>query len=98
MATPKPRTKPGINQSTVSKDYKNTSNTSNYFGNVGKEFKDFAKTYGAVTEASNKIGPGTDAAANRLRIKQDQEMGQLAGAILQGRRYDTNGKQIKKSR
>jgi hypothetical protein len=95
MATPKSRTTPGINQSTVNKINKNVSNTSTYFGNVGKEFKDFAKTYGAVTEMANTSGPGTDAAASRLRNKQDKDMGQLAGAILQGRRYDTNGKQIK---
>jgi hypothetical protein len=95
MATPKPRTTPGINQPTVNKVNKNNSNTSNYVGNVGKEFSDFAKTYGAASEMSNKVGPGTDAAANRLRTLQDKEMGQLAGAILQGRRYDTKGKQIK---
>ena len=95
MATPKPRSTPGINQPTVNKSYKNDSNTSSYAGNVGKEFKDFAKTYGAVTEMSNKSGPGTDAEANRLRAKQDKDLGQLAGAILKGRRYDTKGNQIK---
>ena len=95
MATPKPRTSPGINQPTVNKTYKNTSNSSSYFGNVSKELKDFAKTYGAVTEMANTSGPGTDAAASRLRNKQDKDMGQLVGAILQGRRYDKNGKQIK---
>jgi hypothetical protein len=95
MATPKPRTTPGINQPTVNKNYKNNSNTSSYLGNVGKEFSDLVKTYSALTEMSNKSGPGTDAEANRLRSQQDKDLGQLAGAILKGRRYDTKGNQIK---
>jgi hypothetical protein len=95
MATPKPRTTPGINQSTVNKINKNVSNTSTYFGNVGKELKDLARTYGALNQKMNEPGPGTDTAATKLRNKQDKDMGQLAGAILQGRRYDSKGKQIK---
>jgi len=95
MATPKPRTTPGIDQSTVNKNYKNSSNSSSYFGNVGKELKDFARTYGAVNQKMNESGPGTDAAAVKLRNQQDKQMGQVAGAILQGRRYDRKGNQIK---
>ena len=34
MPTPKPRNTPGINQPTVNKTYKNTSNSSSYFGNI----------------------------------------------------------------
>jgi len=95
MATPKPRTTPGINQPTVGKDFKNANNASSYIGNIGKEIKDFVTTWSAVGEASNAVGPGTDAKANRLRNQQDKDMGQLAGAILQGRRYDKKGNQVK---
>jgi hypothetical protein len=90
MATPKPRTSPGINQSTVNKNYKNTSNSSSYFGNVGKEFKDFVRVYNATTEMANTSGPGTDAAASRLRNQQDKEFGQLMGALI-GKRYNSKG-------
>jgi len=93
MATPKTRTTPGINQPTVSKDYKNSSNTSSYFGNVGKEFKDVIKTYQATGEMSNKSGPGTDAEANRLRNQIDKEVGQFVGSLF-GKRYNNNGKRI----
>jgi predicted lactoylglutathione lyase len=68
----------------------------NYFGNLVKEVKESAKAYKATGEASNKSGPGTDARANMLKRKEQKQMGQLFGAILQGRRYDSvTGKQIK---
>ena len=95
MATPKPRTSPGINQSTVNKDYKNSINSSSYVGNVAKELKDFARTYNAALEMGNTVGPGTDAKASKLRGYQDKQMGQVFGAILQGRRYDKKGNQVK---
>ena len=95
MATPKPRTSPGINQSTVNKTYQNTSNSSNYVGNIGKELKDFARTYKAALEMGNTVGPGTDTKANQLRRYQNKQMGQVFGAILQGRRYDKKGNQVK---
>ena len=67
-----------------------------YVGNVFKEVKDFGKAYKATGNMSNAVGPGTDRKANILRKKQDQQMGQLFGAALQGRRYDDKtGKQIK---
>jgi viroplasmin and RNaseH domain-containing protein len=67
-----------------------------YVGNVFKEVKDFGKAYKATGNMSNSVGPGTDRKANILRKKQDQQMGQLFGAALQGRRYDDKtGKQIK---
>ena len=95
--TPKPRTTPGINQSTVNKVYKNTVNSSSYLGNIGKEFAQFGRAYIATGEASQKSGPGTDERANMLRRKQDKAMGQLFGSVLKGRRYDDKtGKQIKK--
>ncbi len=63
------------------------SSIAGYVKNVAKEAKDFGKAYQATTEASNKMGPGTDAYANKVRKKQDQQMGQFFGALLQGRRY-----------
>ncbi len=95
MATPKSRTSPGINQSTVNKVYKNSVNSSSYIGNIGKEIKDFARTYNAALEMGNTVGPGTDARASKLRGYQNKQMGQVFGAIFQGRRYDKKGNQIK---
>jgi hypothetical protein len=90
------RTTPGINQPTVNKTYKNTTNSSNYFGNVGKEAKQWFDAYRKTSEATGEVGPGTDARASRLSKKEDKAGGQLWGAVLQGRRYDDKtGKQIK---
>jgi hypothetical protein len=95
--SPKPRTSPGINQPTVNKTYKNTVNSSNYFGNVAKELGQFGKAYIATGEASQKSGPGTDERANMLRRKQDKAGGQFLGALFKGSRYDDKtGKQIKR--
>lgn len=58
-----------------------------YGKNLFKEAKDFGRAYIASNDAGNAVGPGTDARANRLRDKQDKEMGQFFGALLQGRRY-----------
>jgi hypothetical protein len=82
-----------VNMNRMSSDDKSRQNPSfrssiaGYVKNVGKEAKDFGKAYKATGEMSNKSGPGTDSAANRLRKKQDQEMGQFFGALFQGRRY-----------
>ena len=90
------RSTPGINQSTVNKVYKNTSNSSSYLGNVGKEVKQFAKAWNDASQASNEVGPGTDERANRLRKKQDKAMGQLGGALFLGRKYDDKtGKRVR---
>jgi hypothetical protein len=94
MATPRPRTTPGINQPTVNKNYKNTSNSSSYLGNIGKEAKDLVKTWVAGNDAGNAVGPGTDAAANKIRNQQDKEFGQLMGALL-GKRYNSQGIRIR---
>jgi len=95
-STPKPRTTPGINQPTVNKTYKNTANSSNYFGNVGKEVKQFVRAYLDTTQASGEVGPGTDERANRLRKKEEKAMGQLGGAVFLGRKYDDKtGKRVK---
>jgi hypothetical protein len=95
MATPKPRTTPGINQPTVNKTYKNTSNSSSYFGNIGKEARDVYRTYSAAVDMSNRVGPGTDARANQLSDYVYKQIGQLGGAIL-GKRYDAKGNQTNK--
>ena len=67
-----------------------------YLDNLQKERGQFGRAYKKTTEMSGKVGPGTDSAASRLRKKQDAQMGQLFGALLQGRRYsDKTAKQIK---
>ena len=97
MASPKPRTTPGINQPTVNKTYKNTSNSSSYFGNIGKEARDVVRTFKAVNEMQNTPGPGTDARASQLRGYLDKQFGQLGGAIL-GKKYDKKGNQTNKGK
>ncbi len=42
----------------------------------------------------NTPGPGTDARANVLRQMEDKQFGQLVGAVVRGRRYDSKGKRI----
>jgi hypothetical protein len=90
MATPKSRTTPGINQSTVNKVYKNSQNSSSYLGNIGKEIKDYGKTFFTLNDAMNAVGPGTDAKASALRKKLDKDFGQLVGAFV-GRQYNNKG-------
>ncbi len=68
---------------------------SNYFQNVAKEINESMQAYRATDRMSSTPGPGTDARANVLRQMQDKEFGQLIGAIVQGRRYDSKGKQVK---
>ena len=68
----------------------------NYIQNVAKEVKQLGTAWAKTWNASSEVGPGTDARASMLRRKQDKALGQLTGAVLQGRRYsDTTGKQIK---
>jgi hypothetical protein len=66
-----------------------------YANNVLKELRDVGHSWNAANEMSNRVGPGTDTEANRLAGIADKEQGQLLGAVLQGRRYDSQGKQIK---
>jgi hypothetical protein len=94
MATPKPRTTPGINQPTVGKDFKNSTNASSYLGNIGKEIKETVKTFVALNDAGNAVGPGTDTQANNLRDKFTKDLGQLGGSLL-GKQYDSKGKRTK---
>ena len=67
----------------------------NYFQNVAKEINESIQAYRATSEMSNTPGPGTDARANVLRQMEDKQFGQLVGAIVRGRRYDSKGKRIK---
>lgn len=67
-----------------------------YLDNLQKELKQFGSAYKKTSEASQQVGPGTDTRASMLRRKQDKQMGQLFGALLQGRRYDDKtNKQVK---
>lgn len=66
----------------------------NYFENIAKEINDVYQAQRRTTEMSNTSGPGTDKEANRLLGIQRRQAGQLAGAIVQGRRYDRKGHQI----
>ena len=67
----------------------------NYFQNIAKEINDVYQANRRTTEMSNTSGPGTDSAANRLAKQERREVGQLVGSILQGRRYNSKGKQVK---
>ena len=55
------------------------------FGEVGKAYK-------KAVDASGDIMPGADARAAAANKNYDAEKGQLVGAILRGRRYDSKGK------
>jgi hypothetical protein len=69
----------------------------NYLENLIKEAKQSVRAYKVTGEASQQVGPGTDERANMLRRKEDKQVGQFIGALVQGRRYDDKtGKQVKK--
>lgn len=75
----------------------NSGKKISYTSNLLKEAKQGLRAWNATLEMSQKVGPGTDAAANRLAKKETKAQGQFLGALLQGRRYDDKtGKQIKK--
>lgn len=67
----------------------------NYFQNVAKEINESMQAYRATDRMSSTPGQGTDARANVLRQMEDKQFGQLVGAIVRGRRYDSKGKQVK---
>lgn len=65
-----------------------------YLGNVAKEVKQTAKS---ASNAVDKYLNGNRALPKGIKIGPSNvkaEAGQLAGAILQGRRYDSKGKLI----
>jgi hypothetical protein len=66
----------------------------NYLGNVVKEVKQTAKS---ASNAVDKYLNGNRPLPKGMKIGPSnvkKEAGQLAGALLQGRRYDASGKQI----
>lgn len=73
-----------------------------YLGNIGKEVKQYGRAWSASVGANYDAKtyppdqrPALNAKADSLRAKSDSAFGQLAGAVLQGRRYnDKTGKQI----
>jgi hypothetical protein len=68
-----------------------------YAKTVGSAFADFGRAYKRASEASGDINPGANARARAANRNYNAEKGQLAGAILQGRKYDNKtGRQIKK--
>jgi len=67
--------------------------SSGYFGNLSKELKQFGRAYMKASNASADVSPGADKRAFDANEKQRQELGQLLGALIQGRRYDKKGKQ-----
>jgi len=80
-------------RSKMNKTYKPNDN---YFTNAGKEIKDFGKAWKKAFNASADIMPGANARARAANKNQNAQMGQALGAVLQGRRYNKAGKQIKK--
>jgi hypothetical protein len=66
-----------------------------YVGNVAKEVGEFGGAWKKAFNASADVRPGANARARAANKNQDAQMGQALGAILQGRRYDKAGKQIK---
>lgn len=96
-ATPMPKvTKKGLpkgtNMSRMAADDKSRQNpvfrsVAGYGKNLFKEAKEYARTYRALDNATNAVGPGTDTRASKLRDQEDKDFGQLMGALLQGRRY-----------
>jgi len=67
----------------------------NYFQNIASEINDVYQAWNSTLEMSNRVGPGTDEAANRLAKQERREAGQLVGAILRGAQYDKKGRRIK---
>lgn len=85
-------------------------NVGGYLSNIGKEAKQYGKAWGKTVSLQNDARSYPPAAANppisreqkgiqatAASKAQDKAFGQLAGAVLQGRRYDDKtGKQINK--
>jgi hypothetical protein len=66
-----------------------------YLGNIKKEIGQTAKN---ASNAIDKFLNGNRPLPKGMKIGPSnvrKEAGQLAGAVLQGRRYDSSGKQIK---
>ena len=64
----------------------------NYFENVAKEINESYQAWRATGQASNEVGPGTDARANVLKRMEQKQFGQLVGAVVKGAQYNSKGK------
>jgi hypothetical protein len=84
----------GDDRSNMNKIYKPIAG---YVGNVVKEVGEAGSAWKKAFDASADIRPGANARARAANKNQDAQMGQALGAILQGRRYDKSGTQIKKT-
>jgi hypothetical protein len=70
-----------------------------YLENLMKEAKQSARAWQKSYNASADINPGADARAIAANKASDEQIGQLIGALVQGRRYDDKtGKQIKRKK
>lgn len=67
-----------------------------YLDNLQKELGQAAGAWKKSFNASADYTPGANARAVASNKKADAEQGQFLGALLQGRRYNKAGKQIKK--
>jgi hypothetical protein len=67
-----------------------------YARNLRKEGGDLVNAWREAFDASAGVGPGASEKAARANKKQRAEQGQFLGALLQGRKYDKKGKQVKK--
>lgn len=73
-----------------------------YSDNIIAHAKQYVQSYSTTVDYQDKARtypPGTREVmaqrANESAAKNTKDLGQLAGAILQGRRYDSKGKQVK---
>jgi hypothetical protein len=91
----------GDDRSNMNKIYKPIAG---YVGNVIKEGGQAVKAWSNAVDASDKARFGTrpgapkqaaKRAATAASKKQEAEQGQFLGALLQGRRYNKAGKQVK---
>jgi hypothetical protein len=64
-----------------------------YAKNAAKELRDYTKAWSKANNASLPPAKGM-----ALEKKAQKELGQTLGAVLQGRRYDAQGNQIKATR
>lgn len=69
-----------------------------YAENVGKEVKQYAKSYAETIDLQNQartyppdMRPAIQEKLKAKSQQNDKDLGQVAGAILQGRRYDSKG-------
>ena len=70
-----------------------------YLENLMKEAKQSVKAFQKSYNASADIRPGADARANAANNASAEQVGQMLGALVQGRRYDDKtGKQIKRKK